>query len=285
MNPENSKYSQLAIMVSKLSHEVLQSFEMRIGLRSYLSLHENHSSIQFSANGNALIASRNDNTIETFNCNTSQRKIIPSKKYGCGLIDFCNNDENILVTSTIRDNAVRELCIEKNLYVTCFLGHTDSITALAVHPNDKNTFLTGSLDKKILLYDIRVAAAQAGQTHFPDTPLISWNPNGMMFAVGLDENSNGLEVKNGGLKRISAGSKGNTVRLYDIRGLGNGPVMKFNFNAESSAWQSLKFSPDGDKMLISTNGTKVRVIDSFSGKVLRVYGGKLTKHYHISSFN
>lgn len=267
-------------MVSKLSDEVLQSFVMRIQFQSYLSLHKKHSSIKFSANGKTLIASHNDNSIETFDCDTSQRKLIPSQKYGCGLIDYCNNDENILVTSTIRDKAVRELCIEKNVYTTCFLGHTDSITALAVHPN-KNAFLTGSLDKRILFYDIRIATAINAQTHLPDTPLISWNPNGVMFAVGLDEHSIGLEEKNGGSKRNSSGSKGRTVRLYDIRGLGNGPVQKFNFNAESSTWQSLKFSPNGEKILISTNGTKVQVIDSFFGKVFRVYGGKQTHNIII----
>lgn len=260
-------------MVSKLSDEVLQSFEMRFWFRSYFSSHEYYSSIKFSGNGKTLIASRNDNAIETFDCNTSQRKLIPSKKYGCGLIDYCNNDENILVTSTIREKAVRELCIEKNMYNTCFLGHTDSITALAVHPN-KNTFLTGSLDKRILLYDIRIATAQAAQTHLPDTPLISWDPNGMMFAVGFDENSIGSEANNCDSTRNSTSSKENTIRLYDIRGLGNGPLLKFNFNAESSMWKSLKFSPNGEKILISTNGAKVRVIDSFFGKVLRVYGGK-----------
>lgn len=263
-------------MVSKLNDEILQNFEMRIWFQSYLKSYKNHSSIKFSANGKTLIASRHDDAIETFDCNTSQRKLIPSKKYGCGLIDYCNNDENILVTSTIRDKAVRELCIEKNLYNTCFLGHTDSIAALAVHPN-QNTFLTGSLDKSILFYDIRVATAQAAQTNLTDTPLISWNPKGVMFAVGLNEDFNDLQVKNGVSKRNSIGSKGNTIRFYDIRGLGNGPVLKFNFNAESSAWQSLKFSPNGDKMLISTSGTKVQVIDSFSGKVLRVYGGKPTQ--------
>lgn len=268
-------------MVSKLSDDILQSFEMRIWFRSYLSSHENHSSIKFSDSGKTLITSRNDNAIETFDCNTSHRNLIPSKKYGCGLIDYSNNDQNILVTSTIRDNAIRELCIEKNMYNTCFLGHTDSITALAVHPN-KNTFLTGSLDKRILLYDIRVATAQAAETHLPDTPLISWNPNGMMFAVGLDESSIGLETKNCGSKRSRISR---TIRLYDIRGFANGPVLKFNFNAEPSTWQSLKFSPNGEKMLISTTGAEIRVIDSFSGKVVRVYGGKQTSYHTYELFH
>ena len=40
-------------------------------------------------------------------------------------------------------------------------------------------------------------------------------------------------------------------------------------------WTGLKFSPDGKTILISTNGSLIRLIDSFSGETLQTFTGHL----------
>ena len=40
-------------------------------------------------------------------------------------------------------------------------------------------------------------------------------------------------------------------------------------------WTGLKFSPDGKTILVSTNGSLIRLIDSFSGETLQTFTGHL----------
>ena len=40
-------------------------------------------------------------------------------------------------------------------------------------------------------------------------------------------------------------------------------------------WTGLKFSPDGKTILVSTNGSLIRLIDAFTGATLRTFTGHL----------
>ena len=40
-------------------------------------------------------------------------------------------------------------------------------------------------------------------------------------------------------------------------------------------WTGLKFSPDGKTILISTNGSLIRLIDAFTGATLQTFTGHL----------
>lgn len=232
---------------------LFQSYEMRTCFRSYVPNMDKHiSSIKFSSDGEKLISANNQNTIELYDCSTTEQQTIPCQKYGSGIVDFINGPDNIIVTSTKCGHAVRELSIEENCYKACFTGHSDLVTGLAMK-GDQNCFLTASRDKKVMLWDIRVPHAQNAHAGLPEPPLIGWHPNGQMFAVGLPD--------------------ANIIRLFDTRGLENGSFTKFIFNPELNKWTSLKFSPDGNQILASTNGSYVRIIDSFTGKMLKVFCG------------
>lgn len=239
--------------MSLLTEEIFQHFEMRIINRNHIPNFEKRiSSIKFSANGEKLISTSNQCTIELYDCDTTNQKVFQLQKYGCGQCDFTTDIGKVIVTSTRRSHSVRELFIEKYEYGTCYNGHNNLVTGLDVH-NSEKMFLTGSRDKSILLWDIRIPNSIGAEKDLPDTPLITWHPKGIMFAAGLESNA---------------------VCLYDIRGIGRGPMMKFKLNTDAMKWTSLKFSPNGKSMLISTNGTKVRILDSFTGRILRAYGGK-----------
>lgn len=100
------------------------------------------------------------------------------------------------------------------------------------------------------------------------SPLVAFDPQGMVFAVGIDSRF---------------------IRLYDCRGYERGPFGAFEIvdDAEqhsagggsldasgSLTWCSLKFSPDGRDLLINTVEGDILLLDSFDCYVKRVLLGR-----------
>ncbi|VDK77320.1 unnamed protein product [Gongylonema pulchrum] len=56
-------------------------------------------------------------------------------------------------------------------------------------------FLSGSLDRTIRLWDLRMQSCQ-GLMHVPSRPVASFDPEGLIFAAGINSN---------------------TIKLYDLR--------------------------------------------------------------------
>ena len=104
-------------------------------------------------------------------------------------------------------------------------------------------------------------------------PVAAFDPEGLIFAVGINSES---------------------VKLYDLRSFDKGPFSSFKFpgsilndarifrqfliklfliTEKDFEWTGLKFSPDGKTILISTNGSMIRLIDAFSGSSLQTFTG------------
>jgi COMPASS component SWD2 len=47
----------------------------------------------------------------------------------------------------------------------------------------------------------------------------------------------------------------------------------FYLGEKDVEWTGLKFSPDGKTILISTNGSLIRLIDAFNGKLMQTFTG------------
>lgn len=227
------------------------------------SLHvaKNHSvntakinSIDFSLNGEHFVACDDDDKICLYDCDSAQLKnTVYSKKYGVDVVHFTPDGKNALHASTKLNDDIRLLSLEAVEYVRYFPGHTRKVISLSVSPNG-NSFLTGSMDQTLRLWDPRSSRC-VGVMRSTCHPIATYDPEGVIFAVGVDSEA---------------------IKLYDVREYEKGPFKTLKLQRERDCeWTDLKFSADGKSMLVSTNGHIVRLIDAYEGKPLKTFTGKL----------
>ena len=206
-------------------------------------------SVDFSPNGNYVMANGDFNEIRIFNWKWGSLKgKINSMNCSEDLLRYVN-DETTAIRTSMRETVL--LSLENGQYIRCFTGHTHDILNLSVSPI-RNTFLTGATDGSIRLWDLRLPDC-GGVLSVPQDHIASFDPSGLSFAVGTNSKH---------------------VKLFDIRSYTKGPRTVFTANYRGKgAWSGLKFSNDGKKILISTNGNKIHLIDAFSGILLQNFCG------------
>ena len=117
-----------------------------------------------------------------------------------------------------------------------------------------DTFITGSLDESVRLWDLRSPSC-LGIMHVQGKPVVSFDPEGLVFAVGV-----GSEA----------------VKLYDLRSYDKGPFATFKMPRETKCeWTGLRFSPHGKFILLATNGGVMRLLDAFDGHPMQTFAGHL----------
>lgn len=204
--------------------------------------------IDFSQDGKTLISSSEDDTIRIYDCEKGLvKRELFSKKYGVDLIKYTHANNTAIHTSTKENDIIRYLSLHDNKYLRYFCGHEKRVTALCMSPAD-DTFISGSLDNSVRLWDLKTEKG-IGKVSTEGPPITSFDPEGLIFTVGIDS-----EV----------------LKFYDLRAYERGPFnsVKFGKQAPSSmVWKSLKFSPDGKQMLITTNTEQLLIMDAFSGQL------------------
>ena len=118
------------------------------------------------------------------------------------------------------------MSLKENKYIRYFGGHDKSVVTLAMNPAD-DTFLSGSLDKTIRLWDLRSNHCQVcicssvqlnilnlylclqGLMKLSGRPVAAFDPDGLIFAAGINSDS---------------------VKLYDLRSFDKGPFSSFKLN-------------------------------------------------------
>lgn len=239
--------------MAALTDDLVKKFQATAHFRDFNN--DNRiNSMAIAEDGQTLISASNHHVVDVYNCNLGkQTSFIHLRKYGCGIVDFVDGGaENILVSSKKRDHTIRPLNIETKSYGTYYVGHSDFVTSLCVH-RSSGLFLSAGMDKTVRLWDTR-SPRVISMAKFTGTPLCAWEPSGALFAVGIDSQK---------------------IQMFDLRGLDNGPFFSFDSNKDFNCeWTSLKFSHDGNQILVSTNGTKIRVIDSIYGNIIHPFLSK-----------
>ncbi|VDM09638.1 unnamed protein product [Wuchereria bancrofti] len=245
---------QLVILIYKFD-EMKASDRTVASMRPAKSFNDNQApinSLDFSADGLQMISSSDDDSIIMYDCVSGQKsRSVNSKKYGVDLIQFAHNTSNAIHCSTKVDDVIRYLSLHDNKYIRYFPGHQKKVVTLCMSPLD-DMFLSGSLDKTIRLWDLRIQSCQ-GLMHVPSRPVAAFDPEGLIFAAGINSD---------------------TIKLYDLRSFDKGPFTTFKVENEAKEdWTGLKFSPDGKMIMITTNGSSVTLIDSFKGTLIHVLRG------------
>lgn len=206
-------------------------------------------SIDYSLDGKSLISSSDDDTIVMYDCEKGLKKRdIMSKKYGVDLIRYTHATNTAIYTSTKEDDTIRYLSTHDNKYLRYFKGHEKRVVSLAMSPAD-DRFLSGSLDNSLRLWDLK-SDKLIGKIITPGAAVANYDPEGLIFAVGVNNDH---------------------IRLYDSRLYEKGPFSMFRISAApppNILWKSLKFSPNGKQILITTNYEELFILDAFSGQPL-----------------
>lgn len=207
-------------------------------------------SIDFSQDGTTLISSSNDDAIIIYDCEKGTvKRTLQSKKYGVGLIRHTHTSNTAIHTSNKVDDTIRYLSLPDNKYLRYFVGHQKSVVTLCMSPID-DTFLSGSLDKTIRLWDLKSPQC-SGIMQTQGRPVANFDPEGLIFAVGINSEY---------------------VKLYDLRSFDKGPFNAFKLDHSKDVnWTGLKFSPDGKQICITTDSNSLITIDSFIGNTLQTF--------------
>ena len=235
----------------KLVDQVVRSFKVAKVFRENT---DRINSIDFSNSGELLISCSEDDQIVIYDCEKgTQVRTVNSKKYGVDLIHFTHGKNTAIHSSTKIDDTIRYLSLHDNKYIRYFPGHTKKVVSLCISPID-DTFLSGSLDKTLRLWDLKSPNCH-GVMNVSGRPVAAYDPEGLIFAAGVNSEC---------------------VKLYDLRSFDKGPFVTFKLQQEKECdWTGLKFSRDGKTILISTNGSIIRLVDAFHGTPMQTFTGHL----------
>ncbi|CAG0883249.1 unnamed protein product [Cyprideis torosa] len=236
-----------------LTETVMQGFKLA---KVFRDNHERINCIDFAEDGELLVTSSDDDQINIYDCVKGvHKRCVNSKKYGVDLIHFTHARNTAIHASNKIDDTIRYLSLHDNKYIRYFVGHSKRVTTLCMSPID-DSFLSGSLDKTVRLWDLRSNNCQ-GMVNIPTTgkPVAAFDPEGLIFALGINSD---------------------TVKLYDLRSFDKGPFAAFKLAPDRHCeWTALKFSPDGKLVMITTNSSTIRLIEAFNGQPLQTLTGHL----------
>lgn len=233
----------------ELTEEILQSMEVGMVFRDYSG---RISSLDFHRTSSYLVTASDDESIRLYDvANATCLKTINSKKYGVELVSFTSHPTTVIYSSKNGwDESLRLLSLHDNKYLRYFKGHHDRVVSLSLCSR-KECFISGSLDRTVLLWDQRADKCQ-GLLRVQGRPATVYDDQGLVFAI----------------------ASGGSVRMFDARKYEKGPFNVFSVGVEASDANSVKFSSDGRMLLLTSSDGRINVLDSFHGTLLSTFNVK-----------
>ncbi|KAF3856319.1 hypothetical protein F7725_017042, partial [Dissostichus mawsoni] len=229
----------------KITDSVFRSFRVA---RTFRQNSQKVNCVDFSPDGEHAISSSDDDCIVLYDIREGKPKgTLYSKKYGVDLIRYTHGDTQTVVYSSNKlDDTIRYLSLTDNQYIRYFPGHTARVIALSMSPVD-DTFISGSLDKTIRIWDLRAPNCQVGLTNPLGKPVCSFDPDGLIFAAGVESQA---------------------IKLYDLRAFDKG------YNNSKGISLEACFTPDSQFVMIGSEDGRVHVWSTESGMKVAVLDGK-----------
>ncbi|KAI8541166.1 hypothetical protein RHMOL_Rhmol08G0040400 [Rhododendron molle] len=233
----------------ELAEEIIQSMEVGMAFRDYSG---RISSMDFHRTSSYLVTASADESIRLYDvANATCLKTINSKKYGVDLVCFTSHPTTVIYSSKNGwDESLRLLSLNDNKYLRYFKGHHDRVVSVSLCCR-KECFISGSLDRTVLLWDQRAEKCQ-GLLHVQGRPATTYDDQGLVFAVAF----------------------GGCIRMFDARSYEKGPFEIFSVGGDMSDANVVKFSNDGRLMLLTTKDGHIYVLDSFRGTLLATFNVK-----------
>lgn len=250
-------------------------------------------SLSFNDAGDLLITASDDESIIIYDCmQGTSKRALNSKKYGVDLIKYTHASSTAIHASTKVDDTIRYLSLHDNKYIRYFSGHQDRVTCLVMSPLE-DIFLSCSLDKTLRLWDLRSPNCQ-GLMHLPGRAIANFDPDGLIFAVGLSSDKLNLydlrsfdkgpfssfkvpgthSTSQNDSLNSSFSSAGSTISSVNCNSGGDAMVVSNSnggaagVSSINSEWISLRFSPDERLIALLTADEQIRLLDAFNGSLM-----------------
>lgn len=246
VGPQSEREDKVSL---ELTEEIIQSMEIGMVFKDYSG---RISSMDFHRTSGYLVTASEDESIRLYDVSSATcLKTINSKKYGVDLVCFTSHPTTVIYSSKNGwDESLRLLSLHDNKYLRYFKGHHDRVVSLSLNSRNES-FISGSLDRTVLLWDQRVEKCQ-GLLRVQGRPAISYDDQGLVFAIAF----------------------GGYIRMLDARMYEKGPFEIFSVGGDVSDANVVKFSNDGRLMLLTTMDGHIHVLDSFRGTHLSTYNVK-----------